>query len=155
MTVEGAVKYPATKAMMVTLAALLWISGCGGPPVETYPAGGKVTFPDGTPLSGGRVEFQEVQRKHNVSPRATIEPDGTFELGTFSEKDGAPVGEYRALVVPPIPNIDVDELESWSDYPEPIDKKFKDARTSGLQFTVTTDPDQNHFQIQVEPGNKS
>ena len=136
---------------MALLALLCLCHGCSSSEVKTYEAGGTVTFPDGTPLAGGQVEFQETATRHNVSPRGIIRKDGTFQLATFSENDGAPAGDYRALVTPPIPNIDIDQLKSWQDYPEPIHDRFKDANTSGLHFTVSTVPAKNTFVIQVEP----
>src|SRR5437773_2477938 len=48
---------------LVVLACAMGAAGCG--PAETrhavYKAGGKVTLADGSPLAGGRIEFQPVE----------------------------------------------------------------------------------------------
>ena len=117
--------------------------------MPTYPARGKVTFPDGTRLEGGRVEFEPVASKHRVSARAVIQPDGTFELGTFRPGDGALEGEHRAIVMPPLPIGDLDEMKSL---PMTIDPRFQRFDSSGLKFTVNRNGD-NEFHIQVaRPG---
>ena len=113
--------------------------------MPTYPVRGKVTFPDGTPLEGGRVEFELVSSKHRVSARGVIRPDGSFELGTFQPGDGALAGEHRAIVMPPLPIGDRDGVDSL---PVIIDPHFQRFDSSGLKFTVTPDGD-NEFHIPV------
>ena len=141
-----------TPGVLIFLAggvAVCGLVGCGGGGLSTYSAGGKVTFPDGTPLAGGWVEFQPVNSEHAVSARGEIQADGTFELGTNEPGDGAIEGEHRALVTPPPFQGDRDEMTS---VPETIDRKFQQFDTSGLKFTVTAGGD-NHFEIQVtRPG---
>ena len=135
----------------VSSIAILWIGvlGCGEVKVQTYPVYGKVTFPDGTPLQGGRVELEPVNTSHHGSSRGVIQSDGTFQLGTFKPGDGALEGEYRAIVIPPLPFIEPEERNSM---PLIIDQRFQQFETSGLKFTVTSDGD-NEFHIQVaRPG---
>ena len=125
----------------------LLLAGCGGQPLPTYPAGGKVVFPDGTPLTGGWVEFQPVQAAKPVGARGEIQPDGTFRLSTFAAGDGAVEGEHRALVQPPLQGPDV---EAAFFAPPIIDPRLRDFETSGLKFTVTRSRAKNHFEIQVQ-----
>ena len=134
---------------LIGAALLIVAAGCGEDGVPTYPAHGKVTFPDGTPLEGGRVEFEPVASEHRVSARAVIQPDGAFELGTFQPGDGALEGEYRAIVMPPLP---IGDREGMKSLPVMIDPRFQRFDTSGLKFTVTRDGD-SEFHIQVaRPG---
>src|SRR5207253_2832886 len=75
------------------LCLLLVLAGCGGSSV--YRAGGKVVYPDGTPLPGGVVlcePAEEVKTDGKAPPsvRGYIQPDGTFRLGTYKDDDGAP-----------------------------------------------------------------
>lgn len=126
------------------------LAGCGGGPLPTYEAGGTVAFPDGSPLSGGWVEFQPVEAPLSVGARGEIGPDGTFQLTTFEPGDGVIEGEHRALVVPPLPEGDRDETPTprWV-----IDPRFFRVETSGLRFTVSQDASENQFDIQVtRPG---
>jgi hypothetical protein len=71
---------------------------------KTYPAAGSVVYKDGTPMKGGSVQFTS-----NADPLlrvvGEIQPDGTFRLETIKDKaraTGAPEGEYRVSVQPPL-----------------------------------------------------
>ena len=72
----------------LALSALLIGSspGCGGKSQfpETLPVSGKVTY-KGQPVTKGTVTFQS-----DTGQPATgeIQPDGTYRLSTFAEKDG-------------------------------------------------------------------
>ena len=134
------------RLVLLALCTAIGLSGCDSGSVLTYRVVGKVTFPDGTPLAGGWVEFKPVDSEHRVSARGQIHPDGTFELGTFEEADGAIVGKHQAVVVPPLPKGDRDEMRV---VPQIIDEKFRRFDTSGLKFTVTPEGP-NEFSIEVE-----
>jgi hypothetical protein len=127
------------------------LSGCGrNGALPTYRAGGRVTFPDGKPLDGGRVAFSPVQTNLGPSASGEIQPDGSFQLSTYSPNDGAIEGEHVALVVPPLPK----NLEGMKTIPMAIDPRFTRFETSGLKFTVTRDPAKNQFMLQVSPSKK-
>ena len=64
---------------------LLALPGCGGSGV--YPAGGKVVFKDGTPLTGGVVLCEPIDEENKVSVRGYIGEDGRFRLGTHRDDD--------------------------------------------------------------------
>ena len=133
------------------------IGGCGGGgPVPTYQVKGTVTFPNGTPLPGGLVEFKAVSSEHNISARGHIQPDGTFEMETFTLADGAIEGDHLVAVMPPEPQgmRDRDAMGLTPPViPEIIDRKFSRFETSGIKFTVTRDPAKNQLHIQVtRPG---
>ena len=127
------------------LGIALIVVGCGTGP-DTVPATGEVLFPDGTPLTAGQVEFRSSDA--SVPPaRGVIGKDGKFRLAVSAERDGAVPGEYRAIVVPEAP----DEFGPDSRVSaQRIDPKYMDYKTSGLKFTVTDNPEKNHFQIRVQ-----
>ncbi|UUO08620.1 carboxypeptidase-like regulatory domain-containing protein [Blastopirellula sp. J2-11] len=81
----------------VLLASLLalCISGCfsdsGMEQVQ-----GTVTFSDGTPVPGGTIVFAAVEG--NSSSIGYLQKDGTYQLGTFGESDGAPQGKYKVTI---------------------------------------------------------
>jgi hypothetical protein len=86
-------------------AALLGALGCGGSgrePPKTYPVSGKVVFKDGTPMTGGLVEFRSaVEQEHAAFGR--IGSDGTFTLETLFDNQkypGAVAGKHRVTVTP-------------------------------------------------------
>lgn len=144
--------------LLIALAWLLSMGGCGGPDRPTYEAGGTVTFGDGTPLAGGWVEFQLCDDELAPTARARIQADGSFRLGTYRDGDGALEGEHRVMILPPPPphprgweqKMQKGEAAA-SAPPVRIDHRYRSFETSGLSFTVTPDASKNRFQIQVEP----
>ena len=70
---------------------ILTAIGCS----DKVPMRGKVTFSDDqSPLPVGQVSFQS----DTVLARGYLKPDGTYVLGTNTEKDGLPKGTYRVSV---------------------------------------------------------
>jgi len=75
-----------TTLLFCVLAAV----GCDGNVKVT----GKVTFPDGTPLSTGQVVFEN--EKHSAMGK--LSEDGSYTLGTQKESNGIPKGKYRIAI---------------------------------------------------------
>ena len=71
----------------------LVLSGCGAPMV---PVRGSVAR-DGKPLRGGKIEFTPIAQGQPAV--GLIQPDGTFQLSTNRENDGAMAGQYRITVL--------------------------------------------------------
>jgi hypothetical protein len=126
------------------LGILFIFTGCGGDP-KTVPATGQVLLPDGAPVTSGQVEFRSSDATVPAAMGA-IGKDGRFRLATAGQTDGAVPGEYRAVVIPAIPD---ESSASAAAATIRIDPKFMDYKTSGLKFSVTEDPEKNHFQIYV------
>ena len=131
---------------------LLPLSGCGPDRPATYPVKGKVTFPDGSPVTAGMVVFEliidDLTKAHNA--RGKILEDGSYFLTTFDEEgDGAVPGRHRVIVQEPYPEADVDEGELVP--PRTIDPKYRTYEGSGLEFEVKEE--ENVIDITVtEPG---
>ena len=109
------------------LMMILLVMGCGssGPARPSLnPVKGKVTFGNGAPLAFGTIAF-EPSGGRAYRCQGKIEPDGTFELETGSEK-GATAGKYKVSVVLP-PN------KSKS-----VPKKFQFDDTSGIEVEVVS-----------------
>ena len=88
------------------LAVLLLAGGCssGKALPRTYPVTGKVVFADGTPMTGGLVQFKSESNPEVITTGA-IQPDGSFTLTTTLDKQqatGALEGPHSALVLPPL-----------------------------------------------------
>ena len=87
------------------LAAGLGIAaGCGAKAKlpRTVPVRGKVVYRDGTPFSGGQIQFQS-KTNPAVAASSTITADGNFELNSFmagAAAPGAMAGSHRVLVIP-------------------------------------------------------
>jgi hypothetical protein len=68
------------------------LSGCGNGYISF---GGKVTFEeDGSPLTQGIVVFTT----DTFQAEGAIHSDGTYQLGSVSQKDGLPPGNYKVFV---------------------------------------------------------
>jgi hypothetical protein len=136
---RGSVSCPWHARALVCLV-LFGASGCGS---ETFfPVSGTVTYKDGKPVTAGLVIFEPVSQK--TSARGEIQADGSFQLGTHRDDDGALEGEYKVLVAPP------PLLEEGKRRRSPIHPKYQNLKSTPLHFTVTRDRDKNKFHIEVE-----
>ncbi len=91
----------ALRALAVAVVALLIASCSGDHHPLVYPVRGQV-FYDGRPAANAVVIFHPLGEggdwKTVGNPHATVGPDGSFALGTYSTDDGAPAGEYAVTV---------------------------------------------------------
>jgi hypothetical protein len=87
---------------LALLACLAMYSGCGGPHefggIVVHPVSGKATY-DGEPLVDASVVLHPVAPTGDdfYLPRGKVQSDGTFQLSTYSQFDGAPEGEYKVV----------------------------------------------------------
>ncbi len=114
---------------IVVFSGAIALTGCAQ---STFPVKGRVHYPDGSPVTHGRVV---VESTGPAGSWGSIRPDGTFELGTFSANDGVPPGTYRVFLMStetfPPPG------DTSNFVPKPlVDKKYASAETSGLSFEV-------------------
>lgn len=120
--------------------------------------GGKVSFPDGSPLTTGTIFFSN----DNFLARAFINPDGTFDVGSLSDKDGLPPGKYKVYIVNAVevtgkrtvevtgadPDVKNAPTTTEEDVLGPlIDEKYASRETTPLEIVV---PGQNVYNITVE-----
>ena len=129
--------------LVLCLCALL-LQGCG----NQVRVKGKVTFPDGAPLSHGSVRFQNAT--HMAS--GGIQPDGSYTLSSVGTNDGIPKGTYTVTVVAfesagSTTGVDL-EKESLPPPKSLIDLKYNSPETSGLTCDVQG---ATVFDIPVEP----
>ncbi|MCL2623227.1 MAG: hypothetical protein FWD31_06110 [Planctomycetaceae bacterium] len=93
-----------TRTFFFILTVLMFMAvGCG----DNVPMRGKVTFSDdNSPLTAGMVSFTS----DTLLARGHLKPNGTYVIGTNTEKDGLPKGTYIVTIsdaveiVPPPPN---------------------------------------------------
>jgi hypothetical protein len=109
---------------------ILLIAGCG----NKVKVSGNVKFPDGEPLSTGRVVFENDQFYYY----GNLQKDGSFSVGTRRDGDGIPRGKYRVAVEYAfVTTPDGQPTEELL-----IAKKHANTKTSGLEYDIqkrTTD----------------
>lgn len=133
------------RALTVGVVGLA-LAGCGRR--DLHPASGRVRFPDGAPLTAGRVVL-------DYGPGSVrggwgyIQPDGTFTLGSFTGKDGVRSGTVRVAITFAYAKEGAPGTEGRSgSQPEPlVHPRFESPETSGLSFEI---PRQTEWDIVVE-----
>jgi hypothetical protein len=126
--------------LRAAVLVLLFAGGCGSQ--NLFPVSGKVTHKDGKPVAAGLVIFEPVGK--NASARGEIHSDGSFQLGTNTNSDGAMEGEYKVLITPPPLPEEGKRLRS------PIAAKYQSLESTPLKFTVSRDRNKNKFNIDVD-----
>src|SRR5262245_22198668 len=129
-------------SLLLLVNALAVATGCGQ---KKIPVTGKVVVKGGGPLNGGMVVFAPVDGGTTSGARGYIREDGTFTLSTDSPEDGSFVGKYRVLVVPPPRKGGEDAIPTTP----PIDPKYAEFATSGLEAEVTAG--QHQFEFILDP----
>ncbi|MEY3459027.1 MAG: hypothetical protein RL215_2184 [Planctomycetota bacterium] len=134
---------------LVFFAANLSMAGCGSDGPRAYPARGRVVFSDGEPVRLGTVEL--LSDEHGTTATGKIQQDGSFVLGTFSESDGACVGNHRAIVV----QLAVFDgtIQHQHDHGAMVDPLFGSYASSPLKVQIRKAA-QNELELQVEKAKK-
>jgi hypothetical protein len=147
-SVIGAVSPRVGHRRMLALSAglgLVFLVGCGRR--DLHPVSGTVRFPDGSPLTTGRVVI------NYVPPAAYggwgyIKPDGTFTLGSLTQTDGVRAGTVRVAITfayagdgPPGSD------GNFTQFKPLVHPRFESPETSGLTFEI---PRQTTWDIVVE-----
>ncbi|MEX0819210.1 MAG: hypothetical protein WD070_06445 [Pirellulaceae bacterium] len=132
------------------IAVLLLLSvggiGCSNDRLPTYPVQGRVVFSDGSPVHTGSIELKS--REHGVQARGNIAADGSFQLTTYKQNDGAVEGTHDCVVVQ---LVMVEELSNFTPSTEGVvDARYGSYSKSGLECEVSP-AKQNVVTITLEP----
>lgn len=133
--------------------AAVFCTGCSDKRPPTYPAQVNVAFADGSPLRGGRIEFQSIEvtdsKGRAISATGIVGADGSVtDLSTFSVADGIVAGKHRVAVAPARR-----KAEGGSLFENTIDRKYLGFDTSGLQIQVNP-AGERKFTIHVSSSRK-
>ncbi|MDR1492039.1 MAG: hypothetical protein LBT05_04880 [Planctomycetaceae bacterium] len=121
--------------IFLTLSFVL-LAGCNNGKVQL---GGKITFSDdGSPVPQGTIVF--VQDAFQAT--GTIQADGSYVVGSLSEKDGLPPGNYAVWL------YGVTEVLPGESERSLIDAKYESAETSGL--TVQVDSSTKNYDLKLD-----
>jgi hypothetical protein len=130
-----------TPLLAILLAATL--IGCGR---GTVPVQGKLVFSDNEqPVTGldQWVITMELPEK-KLSATGILQSDGSFEVSTFEDGDGAMPGTYSVVITPPIASLTSDG---------PIPKPIIDPATRRLETTplkITVEPSMGELDMKVD-----
>jgi hypothetical protein len=115
-------------SLLITIV-LIGLAGCSGSE-GLYPVSGTVKYEDGGVPRGeiADITFQPVEGSTATKGASgKIAPDGTFELTTFKQGDGAFAGEYQVTLM---------VLESYPRGKTLVAPEFCDFRRTPLKATV-------------------
>jgi len=133
------------KKFFVALSlVLLLFLGCSNQVRVT----GKVTFEDGTPLTEGKVLFENDAFFQAVGQ---IQSDGSYTLGSYKLTDGVPRGTYKVYITGAVSAEARDVRGGVASIPaftKLIHPKFEAPETSGLVCEVKKSM---KYDIKVEP----
>jgi hypothetical protein len=127
------------RPLMLSACLALVLGGCGSgeehPP--TIPVKGKVTH-KGQPVTTGTITFQPGSGQ---AATGQIQADGSYELSTYGEKDGAVEGHHKVMVVANdgSPNMIPGSTPGYKPGKDLVPKKYNNIDTSGLEATVSKD----------------
>jgi hypothetical protein len=131
---------PLARAVRRSLAGAvlaLTVVSCSENRKPVYPVHGKTLF-RGKPAEGALVIFNPVDETDPkaVKPQGVVGTDGSFEIGTYTEKDGAPAGEYAVTFVWMIENPK--NKKQWS----PLSMRLMQPDQSKLRVTIKEGPNE-------------
>lgn len=131
--------------LRVLTSAVLTVSvaGCGGGAFEVVPAGGSVQF-NGAPVSVGSITMVPVAAagaEPGKPAKAELRSDGTFELSTYGQFDGAIPGRHRVIYEGPEGEEgeeaeEAEEAEEGESETETADPNARKARNTAKQRTA-------------------
>jgi len=132
------------RARICLWATLVVLVGCGEnkslPGPEPQPVKGSVTY-RGKPAAGFLVAFNPLEQWEGATfaPSAVTNADGRFELHSYADNDGAPVGEYA---------VTFQWLEQEVNPDDPDDAPVQFDRLRG----AFSDPQRSQFKVTVSEG---
>lgn len=116
-------------------------SGSSGPSKKVcYPVHGQLLV-QGKPAEGVLLIFQPKDNPNTADwptgfPHATTTADGKFEIGTYTDNDGAPAGDYVVIATWTVPNPQNEEASS----PDKLGSRYADPAKSKLTAKVEAKP---------------
>lgn len=134
-----------TRRLLLLLPLLF--AGCGPVEPPLYPAGGRVVFRTGAPVTSGVIEF----RPDGGGPaaRGKIEADGRFTL-TTGTRPGAVAGAHKVTVVQMAADPGATARHGAGHArTAAVHPKYASSDKSGLTRTVEP-TGENQFRIEVE-----
>jgi hypothetical protein len=129
------------RSCLVAAVCLTLLPGCSGS--KTAPVRGQIVYFDGQPagkeLEGYVITFEAVDGSGGGS--GVVDADGTFEISTFKEGDGALLGAQRVAITPPF-------NQEGMRLPSILSAQYLRLETSGLEVVI--EKGVNKVELKVE-----
>lgn len=141
---------PSTVSSLLILL-LPVLAGCNSGQLPVHPVNGTVRFDDGARVMFGDIEF--FSAAHKINARGKINRDGTFEVGTYAENDGAVAGNHKVIILQVTGDYLTEKLsdEIDHDHGELIHPAYFDYRTSNLQCEIVPGPNDIELVVRKNP----
>lgn len=129
---------------MCAAVMAVFVAGCGGGAFEVVPAGGSVQF-KGAPVASGSITLVPVSSVGDSAPgreagkpaKAELKADGTFELSTYGQFDGAVLGRHKVIYEGPEGEEEGEEAEEVAEgESETADPNARKARKTSQPKVV-------------------
>lgn len=128
--------------VLVVGAGVWWLSApsairvsdaAASPEISVHPVSGKVFLAGKRPAQGASIVLIPVETENlaKFQPRGQVDGQGNFKLTTYSANDGAPAGDYKAIVFTH-ENPDVASATP----PLPIPPAYADPEKSPVRVTI-------------------
>jgi hypothetical protein len=114
---------------LAVVTLVVGVTGCGN---GRSAVNGRVTYPDGSPLTEGTVIGQRGEGVGSVTVQGRVKSNGSFSWGTDREGDGVVPGKYRVAVMP----RGLGDAERAEGKQPAVDPRFSSLQTSGIEFEV-------------------
>jgi hypothetical protein len=118
------------------------LAGCGGGEGErpTVPVVGQAFF-QSQPASGAMVVLLPTEDASPETwpqgfPRAIVAEDGSFQVGTYKDNDGAPAGDYKVTVAWLVPAPNSSPEDSEPDLVDRLNGRYSDPERSAWLVKV-------------------
>ncbi len=133
------------RLLVGSLAVLGVSAGCSAKPTNLGQVEGIVRL-NGKPLTAGKVRFLPESGRGAIG---TIQPDGTFTLGTFADADGALVGHHQVAIIAYEPGKvgRPDPAVRGSTLKPLVPERYLATGTSNLTFDVQAGPNHAEFDL--------
>lgn len=128
---------------LVLFSAAMTVAGCGGGAFEVVPAGGSVQF-NGAPVPSGSITLVPLAAAGAAATgkdvgkpaKAELKADGTFELSTYGQFDGAVPGRHKVIYEGPEGEEAGEEEEAAEGETETADPNARKARKTAKPKTA-------------------
>jgi hypothetical protein len=118
------------------IVSIVTLAGCASETqVPVFPVSGKINF-KGKPPVGAQVVLRATGAGgvDGVVPIGTVKPDGSFTITSYEPDDGAPEGDYVALIR--WNKLSADGTQG----PNVLPRQYADAKASPVRVSVGNGP---------------